>query len=299
MDWNELSHEQLVRAVQRERTARLDAETIAEEKTTSLYESNLNLEARVAQRTTELEVANDKALVASAAKSDFLANLSHELRTPLNAVIGMLELLDGDQLKGDQQEWVGTARNSAERLNRLFLRLLHYVELDGASTIDPATSALVAIDKFLDRVHQDWAPVCARVGQLLTSGVDVEAGVQIAAPHETRLAIDELLTNVVVHGSSGVVELTAEQIDDRVALVIQNPGAHVAQAGPDAPVQVLSHRTDPERKGDSGSGLGLALVQRISDVIGATWGVEPTEAGSVAWLLLPIVSGERSRLLAA
>ena len=50
-----------------------------------LRELNATLEARVEERTVELENANR-------AKSMFLANMSHELRTPLNAIIGFSEM---------------------------------------------------------------------------------------------------------------------------------------------------------------------------------------------------------------
>jgi len=51
------------------------------------------LEAKVKERTRELEEVNLKLEVASRHKSEFLANMSHELRTPMNAIIGFTRLV--------------------------------------------------------------------------------------------------------------------------------------------------------------------------------------------------------------
>ena len=66
----------------------------------AVRELNAQLEARVRERTADLEVANhglvlarDAAETANRAKNAFLANMSHEIRTPMNGILGMATLL--------------------------------------------------------------------------------------------------------------------------------------------------------------------------------------------------------------
>ncbi|MEY8390192.1 response regulator [Lachnospiraceae bacterium 45-W7] len=44
------------------------------------------------QQITELEKARKEAVMANAAKSEFLASMSHDIRTPMNAIVGMTEI---------------------------------------------------------------------------------------------------------------------------------------------------------------------------------------------------------------
>lgn len=51
------------------------------------------LEAKVAERTAELEVSKRAAEAANESKTLFIANISHELKTPLNGVFGMCAVM--------------------------------------------------------------------------------------------------------------------------------------------------------------------------------------------------------------
>lgn len=78
-------------------------------------------------RTRELEIARDRAVSASLAKTEFLANMSHELRTPLNHIIGFTEMV-ADKRFGDlnqvQQEYLGDVLESSSHLLSLINDIL-------------------------------------------------------------------------------------------------------------------------------------------------------------------------------
>src|ERR1051326_95028 len=68
------------------------------------------------ERSHELREARERAEEASAAKSEFVANMSHEMRTPLHGVIGMLQLAADGETSPQRLRQLDRARRSAEAL---------------------------------------------------------------------------------------------------------------------------------------------------------------------------------------
>ncbi len=78
-----------------------------------LREAYADLERKVAERTRELTIANEKLGEASEHKSQFLANVNHELRTPVSAIIGYANLLAAPNPRPDFAVADGKSSRSA------------------------------------------------------------------------------------------------------------------------------------------------------------------------------------------
>ena len=243
----------------------------------------------------QLQEALDNAIAASQAKSRFLAMMSHELRTPLNAIIGYGELLqeeleaDGIHDYHDETEAIRVAGQhlltlisdildlSRIEAGRLSLQLEH-IPLKTLFTQLHQTATL-AIEKnhnaFLVELPDELAS--------LTLYTD--------APKLRQLLLN-LLTNAAKFTHRGHVHLRAQRLDaQRLSLIVQDTGIGMTPEQQarvwDEFVQADSSTT--RRYG--GSGLGLALVRRLTQLLGGSIRMESVpHQGTTFELTLPLRS---------
>ena len=182
-------------------TARKEAEQ-------GLVAAREDLEARVRQRTAELETANreleaatDAAVYANRAKSEFLANTSHELRTPLNAILGFIQLMEAGvpaPLTEKQAEYASHIRESGEHLLGVINDILDLSKIGtGAVSMDEQDVALAGIVVAALRLTQERST---------TAGLDVVSEVAESFP---RLKADpRMLKQILINLVSNSIKFT-------------------------------------------------------------------------------------------
>jgi signal transduction histidine kinase len=257
-------YEQLERRWERERQARLDAERIAEDGLRRLWETNNELDARVAARTIELERALTEVESANEAKANFLANLGHEVRTPLHAIAGNLELVAGD-LHGDDKRRVTTAIGAVHELEGLFTDLLALSQLEsGSLKLDVRPAKLAEV---IERVAEVWRPSLAKSGQLLVEEVDRDEEVVLDVQRVEQV-LDHLLENAARHGHPGSVTLSATFADDKVVLAVRDPGPGIPEQHLERAFLPFTQLDEGSTRKVGGAGIGLALVKGLVELSG-------------------------------
>lgn len=247
----------LEQRVARERTARQEAESIAERGMRELWLANRDLEERVAARTLELEQSLHATQRADAAKEEFLEHLGHELATPLHAVLGLLELIDRSSLSAEDRARLEHAASNARQLADLLLGLVELAGTEGPSS--PADTSVELPRAWLDDVVAAWTHAAAGRGQLLVPECRADAA-PIAAPWtRLRQVIDLVLDNAVTHASPGVVRVSLFATTDLVRCC-------VSDSGPGLDDEQLATAAEPfvSFGPTGGLGVGLARASRLA-----------------------------------
>ncbi len=252
-------------------------------------------DAIIEARTAELREALEEAHTAARAKATFLGTMSHEIRTPLNGVLGMVQVLDHTPLSPDQRECVEVIRSSSETLLTVLTDVLDFAAIEAGDTETPDTSHQpFDLHALLEESVSSTVRPAAERGLPINLLIHPDTPAQVLGdPARLRKVLIHLLYNAVkfTHEGEVFVEVTAERHTDTatVAIAVQDTGIGIDP-------EQIPHLFQPFRQVDpsmnrryGGTGLGLALSQRLSRQMGGGITVESTPGrGSTFTLTIPL-----------
>ncbi len=257
-------------------------------------ENYIVLAADITQRVEterELRRAKIEADAASRAKSDFLASMSHEIRTPMNGVIGMTSLLLHTPLTADQRDSVNTIRQSGETLLTIINDILDFSKIEsGRLELEFIPFDLPSlVEETLDL----FAPIATSRGLDLAYRIDPALPAWIEAdPTRLRQILANLVNNAVKFTPSGSVSIEIIPSGPR------NLQFRVCDTGIGIPADRVGRLFKAFSQVDSsttrkygGTGLGLVICQRLTELMGGRIEVESTLGqGSTFHFTLPLRS---------
>ena len=221
-------------------------------------------------------------------KSEFLSNVSHELRTPLTPIKGYANVLARRDVGPEAtKSFAGEILAATDRLERIVGLIVDFAALDSGrlqlrrEDVDLRSLVDEALADWTRR-HADREFRCDLNGSLPRVSVDRPM---------LRRCLDELLDNAVKFSPGGepvAVAATAVPSSRTVRLSVLDRGVGIE---PDVAARIFAdfYQVDAtETRHFGGLGLGLALVRRIVEGMGAEAQVQSDGDGTAVHLVLPM-----------
>ena len=246
---------------------------------------------RLGSRSRELEEANHRLTQLNQMKDTFLSTASHELKTPLTTVIAYAELLGEDEKRvtGEQRaEFLRRLRAEADRLMSLIEDILDLTRLEsGKLVLKPVMlSANIVVRDAVETVRSQAEK------RSITLREEYQADLPELRLDEVKMrqVVVNLLVNAIKFSpekSAVTIQTSREPKYVRIEVRDRGPGVrpeHAAQI-----FELFGQSLDDERTGESGVGIGLHLVKRITELHGGLVGVNSTPGeGSAFWVRIPV-----------
>jgi signal transduction histidine kinase len=264
--------------------------------------SNARLHGALAQRTREMERANEELRWTTEAKDRFFASMSHELRTPLNSILGYQSLL----LEGVVGEVPAPARSFLERAQRSTRTLLHLVnDVLDLSKLQAGKLELVVVPARMRAIVEEALATIEPLAAARRIAVEVEPWPPLPTVHtdadRVRQILINLLSNAVKFTDEGRVTLSAAHGDGAVAgdgaghgwveLRVADTGPGIAPENQERIFHEFEQIVGATARG--GTGLGLPISRKLARLLGGELTVESELGhGSTFILRLPVQNDE-------
>ncbi|MDT8452077.1 MAG: transporter substrate-binding domain-containing protein [Gammaproteobacteria bacterium] len=264
-----------------------------------LIRLNATLEARVKERTSELQLARDQAEAANQAKSHFLSNMSHEIRSPLTAIIGFSESLQTDELSpAERRGNISTVTRNARYLLQVINDILDLSKIEaGQLNVEQISTPLFPLLGDLDSLLGTSAR---------NKGLEFRIKYHLPLPEtivtdpvRLKQILVNLCSNAIKFTDSGGIEIEVSSDPDfgRLQFTVSDSGIGMSAAE-------MATIFDPFTQADAtvtrkygGTGLGLPISLKLATALGGELKCE-SHKGQSSRFMLTVVNHDQAQATA-
>ncbi len=220
----------------------------------------------------------------------FLSVLSHELKAPLNAIEGYLKMMQekkaGENIQ-NYMEMIDRALFRVQGMRNLILDMLDFTRIESGKksrNIEPILLCEIAqqcIDAFQPFSIQKGIDIYLNCGNRIPIKADRK---------EMEIIFNNLISNAIKYNKEGGRVDVSLNIDGKNAIIrVDDTGIGMKPEDVEKLFEDFVRIKTEETKHISGSGLGLSIVKKITDMYNAKINVESTPGqGSSFTVFLPI-----------
>ncbi len=219
------------------------------------------------KRIAELKEANDKVILANAAKTRFVQNMSHEVRTPLNAIVGFSQLLslpDGSFPEEEKAEFADHIVNNTKMLTMLLDDILSTSAMDSGEyriSIEEGECSFICKAAVSSAEHRLQPGV-----QMIYANDPGERFSFMTDPRRVQQVLVNLLTNSCKHTAKGEIRIgwSLQENPGEVTFWVTDTGTGI----PADQAEKIFDRFTKLNEFVQGTGLGLSICRDITSRMG-------------------------------
>lgn len=223
------------------------------------------------------EIAAAQANSANAAKSSFLAAMSHEVRTPLNAILGyseiILEEVRADDIDGASLEQdIDAIHSASTHLLALINQMLDLAKIEAGKM----TTHITTFD--LDALIAELIDTADPLVRARDNTLDFDVFARGVVLETDRIKLKQILLNLLSNAAKftehGAITVTATVTDRVLRFAITDTGVGISEEAQAKIFESFVQAKDSTSSDYGGTGLGLALCEQLTALLGGEISVE-------------------------
>ncbi len=273
------------------------AQVLANDELGGLTQSFNNMTNSLRISYVELNKKNQELVAANKAKSVFLANMSHEIRTPLTAIIGFAELiLDENIPELDKKHSVNTIIRNGYHLKNVINDILDISKIEaGKLDIEFYEASPIAIVKDIENLVKIQA-----------NGKSLDFEIKYEYPLPKTILTDALRLKQILINLTGNaikftkvgkirIEVSCDFSAESINFNVIDSGIGLSEDQQLSVFEVFTQADASTTREYGGTGLGLPLSKRLSEMLGGGIGVS-SQLGAGSTFSFHVSTGDLSKV---